>query len=146
MKTCVFALLLTTSFIAAAQNMYRCTGTGGVASYQDTPCNKEMQIIKSVQAAPTTVVAPGAKIGKNTAMDEAYQRHMAAGEFSLAKSFAVSDTQRNIAMQKEAQLRAQCASMLINVQEAQANNKHRNGQLQHRAEAAQSQYNLKCAQ
>lgn len=146
MKKIILIALVTASFAASAQNMYRCSNNGGTASYQDTPCNKEMQIPKTAQAAPmtTTTMAPSTTTANNKAMDEAFQRHMMAGEFTLAKNFAVSDAQRSLATKKEIQLRAQCDSMQIKVREAESNNKHMNGKFQHRAEAAQSQYNLKC--
>jgi len=150
MKIIIFTALISVATLASAQNMYRCT-KAGVSSYQDKPC--EGMVVQPT-AAPVTVANNAPKQTQGTvapspnstskAMDEAYQQHMARGEFALAKSFATNDTQRNAAAMKLSQLQSQCASMAIRTQQADANNKHMNGRWQHAAEAADAQYRLKC--
>ena len=153
MKYAAYIVLMLVANSVSAQSMYRCT-KAGVSSYQDRPC-EGMVVPPSGPAAavatPATtaprqtpgVVAP-APNANSKAMDEAYQRHMALGEFALAKSYATTDSQRNTVANKLAQLQAQCASMAIRVQQAEADNKHMNGRRQHAAEAASAQYRLKC--
>jgi|SRR5450830_768953 len=150
MNIIMFAALIFVATLASAQSMFRCT-KAGVSSYQDKPCEG---MVVPPTAAPVTVANNAPKQTQGTvapspnstskAMDEAYQQHMARGEFALAKSFATNDTQRNAAAMKLAQLQSQCASMAIRTQQADANNKHMNGRWQHAAESADAQYRLKC--
>jgi hypothetical protein len=153
MKQAAYIVLLLVANSVSAQSMYRCT-KAGVSSYQDRPC--EGMVVPSSGPAKTMATPadtapkqmPGAVASipnaNNKAMDEAYQRHMALGEFSVAKSYATTDAQRNTVANKLAQLQAQCASMAIRAQQAEADNKHMNGRRQHAAEAASAQYRLKC--
>ena len=154
MKKFFVVAMMAVAFTGAvqAQSMFRCT-KAGVSSYQDTPCD-DMVVERPVQGnivsgLPTPCNAQNVtKLDPSTnkAMTEAYQNHMARGEYATARTFAVNDAQRAQANMQLARLQTRCQTMAIRTNQAEANNRHMNGRWQHAAEAAQAQYSVTCGQ
>src|SRR5574343_682957 len=138
-----FFLSLTLPTVYA--DTYRCQTPDGVF-YQDMPC-KGMSVIKTpevpaIAKAEAVSTKPGMKPASIS--DDAYRKYMASGDYSRAAAFATTDAQRAEVQRKKIEKEKRCQIQAIRVQEAEANNKHRGGRFQHRAEALQQEHALRC--
>lgn len=155
MKTTINAIAAAVLVLAASPShaLLKCTVDGKVV-YQDTPClGGKGTAIKAPDAPAAPPAAgkqrsgashPAADDSTRKASEEAFQRHMASGDYARAAAFATDEKQKNKAREALHKKEEKCNDLRIKRDEADANAKGKGDRLRPAAEAAQARYDAAC--
>jgi hypothetical protein len=141
-KFILVAVALMFSQVAVA-GMYKCKGDDGSVVYQESPCtggNSNGGQVQTPKSASSSALSPETRKASNNE----FQSAMASHNYDKALMFATNDQQRARAQNMKTGHDTRCAELQIRAQQAEANQHHHNGQMQHAAEAAQAIYNVEC--